>query len=217
MKLTRQKSERPRRKHDFYPTPYGLATEAMIRFRQDEPIFGSYRGRIKVLDAGAANGLWGDALSDVSPEMFYYYGIDIEPKGDTIHKGNFLHTSSVMLGHVFDLIYGNPPYSLMEEFVRYSLTSDLLKFDGRVFFMGRLEFLASQRRYAGLFKEFPLKRVYVLSRRPSFFSVNGSHTVDAQDYAMYLWQKGYEGKTELSWLYWDYDPEKDKVKEIELT
>ena len=75
---------------------------------------------------------------------------------------------------------------------------------GYIFFLLRLAFLESKKRIP-LYNDFPPKRVYVLQRRPSFFSTRGSsRTVDATAYAMFLWQKGWSGKTELDWLYWNY-------------
>jgi len=103
-----------------------------------------------------------------------------------------------------ELIFGNPPYSLAEEFVRKSL--ELVDDGGYVFFLLRLAFLESKKRHFGLYAEHPLRRVYVLTRRPSFFTTKkDSKTVDALAYGMFLWQKGWKGTTELSHLYWEYD------------
>lgn len=214
MKLTRNKSERPRRENDFYPTPYGLALAAMQRFRQDEGPMPFW----SILDAGCGKGIWMDAVNEVIDNSEGVWGIDLEPDPGLPYarKGDFLaHNATTMNLPLFDLVMGNPPYALMEEFVRHSLQDSLLTDTGYVFFMCRLEFLASKTRCYGLYTEHPLKRVYVLSRRPSFFSTNGRRTTDAQDYAMFLWQKGFVGKTELSWLYWDYDPKRDVITEID--
>lgn len=50
MKTDRMKSERPRRKYDFYPTPYGLAKESLVTLINE-----SHAMDIgdRVLDAGA--------------------------------------------------------------------------------------------------------------------------------------------------------------------
>lgn len=212
MKLTRNKSERPRRENDFYPTPYGLAHEALLCFQRDEHSMHNWH----ILDAGCGKGIWMDAANEVGSGFGGVYGIDLEPDPSLLYarKGDFLaHNAATMGLPLFDLVMGNPPYSLMEEFVRHSLQDSLLLDHGYVFFMCRLEFLASKTRCYGLYAEHPLKRVYVLSRRPSFFSTNGRRTTDAQDYAMFLWQKGYTGKTELSWLYWDYDQKRDIIEQ----
>lgn len=211
MKLTRLKSERPRRAHDFYPTPYGLAKSALMRLADDEPMWGE---PYEVLDVGCGDGIWTRAAKEVfyPHKKIATYGIDIEPKhtDDWTIKGDFLKCDNLTFnGNYFSLLYGNPPYSFMEEFIRHALDEELLFRGGYVFFLGRLEFLASQKRAKGLFLDYPPKRIYVLSRRPSFFSTNGHKTTDAQDYAMYLWEDGFDGYTQLDWLNWEYDKRYD--------
>ena len=207
MKLSRLKSERPRREHDFYPTPYGLAKEALRRFSVDESMPEEW---FSVLDAGCGEGIWMRASEEVFTNTHLsVYGVDLEPKCRAT-TADFLGAPSSYLDYEYvHLVFGNPPYSLMEEFITHSLKSSILYPGGYVFFLGRLEFLASKKRGLGLFKEYPPKRVYVLSRRPSFFSTNGRKTTDAQDYAMYLWKDGWKGDTKLDWLYWEYDEEQD--------
>jgi len=198
--INRLKSNRPRKKHDFYETPYELAREAIKVVFLDEKMNPKIRG----LDAGSGGGVWGKAFKNWFPDS-PNVGIDINaPFTDdnytSVIKNDFL-VKSVPSGYGFDLVYGNPPYSLAEEFVRRGL--EVGKY---VYFLLRLAFLESQKRHFGLYSEFPPKRVYVLSRRPSFFSSNGKRkTTDALSYAMFLWQKGYKGKPELDWLYWEYD------------
>ena len=215
--LNRLKSERPRRKFDFYETPYGLCKTSLFKMAQDEAIeLGKPFKLYDVLDPGSGSGIWGTALkhfysSDtVAPNIT---GIDIQyflPNGSYdfwFVNSNFLDEpwSSLPDSDLFDLVIGNPPYGLAEEFVRQSL--NVLCEGGRCFFLLRLAFLESKKRHLGLFTDFQPKRVYVLSRRPSFFSSSedGKKTTDAMAYAMFLWQKGWEGKTELDWLYWEYN------------
>ena len=206
MKLTRLKSERPRREYDFYPTPYGLAETSLVN------LIGEWATTPRiVLDAGAGDGVWGKAYRKLFGNRTFIDGIDIRgilpkpPEYNSYYKQDFLEFYP---DAPYDLIMGNPPYSLMEEFVRHSM--EIVKELGYVFFLGRLEFLASKKRGFGLFAEYPPIVIYVLSRRPSFFSTNGKKTTDAQDYAMYLWRKTeLFPETGLEWLYWEYDEEND--------
>jgi len=78
---------------------------------------------------------------------------------------------------------------------------------GHIFFLLRLAMLESQRRARGLWQEHRPKKVYVLGRRPSF---TGNGKTDATAYALYLWQKGWQGETTLDWLMWDYDDEREE-------
>lgn len=210
----RTKSGRERSPRDFYITPPELAKEAMIKFAVDEELL--KRERLIILDAGCGTGVWGDAakwFAYFSNGIGYYpaiYGVDIDIQLDDEMKvvyddwweQDFLKCEK----KGFNLVLGNPPYSLAEEFIRHSL--ELLDYGGYVYFLLRLSFLEGMGRGKGLFQEFPIKRIYVSSRRPSFFSTNGKHTTDTLAYAMFLWQKGYKGKTETKFFDWNYIKEK---------
>lgn len=203
--LNRLKSTRPRKERDFYETPYELCEATLNRLMKDEVLIKGSDG----LDAGAGNGVWGRAYNKIIRDRnSTSLGIDLS----MIHGANpydwFIQSD--FLGNLpgafyaNDLVYGNPPYSLAEEFVRQGL--ECVGSGGYVYFLLRLAFLESKKRHFGLFTDFNLKRVYVLSRRPSFFSSNGrGKTTDALSYAMFLWQKDWGGRTQLDWLYWNYD------------
>ena len=209
--LNRLKSERPRRKFDFYETPKGLCKASLRRFVLDETNLDRYAPFMSVLDPGCGSGVWESALYEMYNvsvlDQLSLDGIDMQEKESNLcytgwFVGDFLDFN---ISDKYDLVMGNPPYSLAEEFVRHSMS--LIDDGGYVFFLLRLAFLESKKRHFGLFTEFQPKRVYVLSRRPSFFSSgnDGKKTTDALAYAMFLWQKGWSGKTELDWLYWSYE------------
>ena len=205
--LNRLKSERPRRAYDFYETPIGLVKASLNRFCSDENdprLFTS-------LDAGAGNGVWGLGYRQTIPYDDCLFGIEMQdirkpfPLSNVydVWADNQDYLDYTSDNDLFGLIFGNPPYSLAEEFVRHSMK--LVSDNGYVYFLFRLAFLESKKRIP-LYKDYPPKRVYVLQRRPSFFSANGkTRTTDATSYAMFLWQKGWKGQTELDWLYWEYD------------
>lgn len=206
--VDRLKSERPRKKYDFYETPPELARAALEALSNYNKFY-SYCPS-DVLDAGAGMGVWGRCVKKVwGDESIFITGAEIEeklgmPGYDEWYFGDYLdYPENIGMGPC--LIVGNPPYSLAEEFVRKSL-SLVDSYNGYVFFLLRLAFLESKKRYFGLFKEHPPMKVWVLSRRPSFFTTKeGRKTTDALSYAMFLWKKGWEGTTELDWLYWEYD------------
>lgn len=113
---------------------------------------------------------------------------------DEYHYANYLEWEPTVK---FSTVIGNPPYSLAQEFVDKSL--DILSDRGRVLFLLRLAFLESQKRNPW-WKEVPLKKVWVLSNRPSF---TGNGKTDDTAYALYLWEKGFDGIAQLSWLLWE--------------
>jgi hypothetical protein len=201
----RTKSERKRSPRDFYQTPVDLAVSALSALHEDENTPISYNSRW--LDAGCGAGVWGRALDNA---VRYIHGIDIQPCMTDVTRTYY---SSVVTGdfleydrygfNAFDMVFGNPPYSLAEEFVRHSYK--LIGLNGYVFFLLRLSFLEGIKRCHGLYQDIPLKRVYVCARRPSFFSSDGKrNTTDTLAYGMFLWQKGYRGKPSISFLDWDY-------------
>lgn len=82
----------------------------------------------------------------------------------------------------YDVIIGNPPYSLAKEFVEKSL--NCLKDDGVLIFLLRTAFLESKSRYE-FWQKNPLSGLYTLSKRPSF--INGR--TDACSYSWFVWDK----------------------------
>lgn len=82
----------------------------------------------------------------------------------------------------FDVIIGNPPYSLALEFVNKSL--ELLSDQGVLIFLLRTAFLESKSRYE-FWQNNQLSGLYTLSKRPSF---TGKGT-DATSYSWFIWDK----------------------------
>jgi hypothetical protein len=80
----------------------------------------------------------------------------------------------------FDLIVGNPPYSLALDFVKKALT--LRKYvDSKVCFLLRLNWLGSQKRAEFLRKNTP--SIYVTPKRPIFKGKSS----DATEYCYCVW------------------------------
>lgn len=102
----------------------------------------------------------------------------------------------------FDWIVTNPPYKLAEEFIRKSYS--LLKNDGKMAFFLRIQFLESVKRYQ-LFKDLPLKKVYVFSKRQTPWK-NGMQTNNGKTwssticFAWFVWQKRYSGQSMIDWI-----------------
>jgi hypothetical protein len=211
----RTKSDRKRHPRDYYITPEGLASNALWEFRFDEEL--AYPPDT-ILDAGCGNGVW--ALEALSSLAFAYDedtdyplldAIDIEVKIPDYRKHLFYNVYeedflTKDFSKKYDMIIGNPPYSLAEEFVKKSF--DILEDGAYVYFLLRLAFLEGIDRGKNFWSKYPLRKLYVCSRRPSFFSVNGKHTTDTLAYAMFLWKKGNEYEPKIGWLDWDYN---DKI------
>jgi hypothetical protein len=91
------------------------------------------------------------------------------------------------------LVWGNPPYTDVEGWVRAGLK--LLEFGGRLCFLLPLFYLAGKGRSRGLYREFPPKRVLVYGR----VSFSGDKRTNATDYGLYLWEKGLVTAPSLHW------------------
>ena len=196
------KEKLPERKaYDFYPTPIEFCRAALNVWDKTNFKFSSY----SVLDAGCGNGVWGEAYRD---EITYHnslWGIDVRevdrhPAYDCWLQGDFLEYDFHPTDR-FGFIMGNPPFSFAHEFVDRSF--DLLNDGGYLGFLLKLTWLETQKRYNKYFSgRFKPKNVWVSVRRISF---TGDRKTNADAYCFVLWQKGWTGKTELDWLYWEYE------------
>ena len=185
----------PKHANDFFETPKELAVAAM-KFLH--PVIVQ---PMTILDAGAGMGVWGEAAREAFPGA-YIVGVELDtgcPTNDAYDEyfyWNYLEWDKAPCK--FTHVIGNPPYSLAEEFIRHS--KDLMTLSGRLLFLLRLEFLASQKRRTGLFREIPLEHVAVCSRRPSF---NGTGKTQPQDYALFKFcNSGVFPKPTIE--FWDY-------------
>lgn len=198
MIIQTDKPLRARAEFDHYPTPLELC-RAGLAFLPGQA------AEYRILDPGAGTGVWGRAARERWPNA-QIYGLELNEKQAVPHLdaytrydyGDYLQAKRTPEVY-FDMIVGNPPYKLALPFVEKSL--ELLGDGGLLLFLLRLAFLESQERYQW-WKAHPPKQVWICSRRPSF--TNNGHT-DATAYALYLWEKDYQGQAALDWLMWDYD------------
>lgn len=173
---------------DFYPTPLAVAQDALTYI----PLT---TNPTCILDPGAGTGVWGKAARVLFPKATIT-GVDLRPvpKAPAYNfwfNGDFLLMDATP---AFDLVIGNPPYKYAEQFVRQSFK--LLEQGGYLVMLLRLNFLESQTRATGLWRQHPPLEVVVSSKRVSF---TGDGKTNATAYAYFIWQKGYTGDTRLLW------------------
>jgi len=197
-------SDNPRRENDFYPTPYGLCRAGIDSLPKDfQPC--------NILDPGCGSGRWGKVLREFYPHALLI-GTDIVEDIPLIKEYNkyaFFDYTKLNLTFMyteFDLVIGNPPYKFAESFIINSLS--YLNIGGYLMFSLRLGFLESESRRKRLFSVYPPKEVLICSRRPSFNTPNNRRT-DGTAYAIFLWERGWQGDPIIKWLDWDYDKELD--------
>jgi len=179
---------------DFYRTPK-WCVDALLEREKFPPL---------VLDPGCGDGSILKALRAAKrrPGAFRGFGVELDPEraaeatraGLRVIEGDFLFYASRMRGlSPAAAVVGNPPYRLAADFARAAL--ELVPHYAKVAFLLRLNFLGSSRRRIDLVGErSPLRRVIVLSKRPSF---TGGRT-DACEYAWFVWVRNYRGPASLS-------------------
>lgn len=100
-------------------------------------------------------------------------------------------------------ILTNPPYKYAKEFVLDALK--LIEDGKKVYMFLKLTFLEGKARYNDLFSKYPPKTIYVFSER-IMCAKNGKFEEmkagggSAVAYAWFVWEKGYNGVTEIKWI-----------------
>lgn len=183
------KNKQARRQEDFYPTPEPPVIAAL------DCLPSGFMPHT-ILDPGAGTGVWGDVARRRWPDAAIT-GTELRSELPTSaynawRDGNFL---TMPWYQTFDLVIGNPPYKLAEEFVRRSV--ELTNHNGYIVLLLRLGFLEGQARGESLWRELRPAKVAVSSMRPSF---TGDGKTDGSAYATFVWQIGYHGPTMLDWM-----------------
>ncbi len=132
------------------------------------------------------------------------YSSDIVDRGYKRHTRtiDFLNTKKAPFTENFDILT-NPPYKYAKEFVLKAL--ELLSSGCRCYMFLKLTFLEGKARYNELFSKYPPRRICVFSERVAC-AKNGNFEALKQSggsavaYAWFVWEKGYNGKTEIIWI-----------------
>lgn len=145
-----------------------------------------YGGGKKILEPSAGNGNIIQALRNVglinditALEIRSEELNNLKQISDNVIIDNFLMRD---FDTKYDIIIGNPPYSLAKEFIEKCF--DICSDDGQVIMLLRTAFLESKSRYE-FWQKNPLSGLCVLSKRPSF---TGKGT-DATSYSWFIWDK----------------------------
>ena len=167
-----------RKPYDFYATPIDVVKNILTKINLNK--YGD-----KVLEPSAGNGNVVQGLKEIYPQKdVTALEIRAEEKETLREKSNKVIIGDYLNIDVgkYDIIIGNPPYSLAKEFILKSL--DNLNDDGILIFLLRTAFLESKSRYQ-FWQENPLSGLYTLSKRPSFTG----HGTDATSYSWFVWDK----------------------------
>jgi len=195
-----------RRKQDLYPTPPPVVEAILSHIDGYMPSnLGTpsrYLGSpARILDIGSGEGVWGQAARRLWGPIPYIKGIEIRnisiPTGySSVWGGDFLPMPRTK---PFDLIMGNPPYSIKNEIIMKVFEEDWLAPGGHMVFLLPLQFLQGRWRFENMFQPLPLEKVLVIVDRISFYQTEKSKTNDTS-YAAFYWRLGYESAPTLGWL-----------------
>lgn len=169
---------------DFYATPLSCIENFLQHYILPDDA--------DILEPAAGNGNIIQALRNkgyknniTAIEMRYEEKESLLDVADNVLIEDFLQTTHT---GKYDVIIGNPPYSLAQEFIEKSL--NMLTENGKLIFLLRTNFLESQKRAEWWQARIP-QGLYVLSKRPSF---TGKGT-DATSYSWFVWDKATSQQT----------------------
>lgn len=180
-------------KNDYYATPPWATKLFIDKLIDDGVILGG-----SFLEPACGGG----HISDVLIEKF---GIDNVQSFDLVDRGyknmsgikNFLTDDFI----TFDNVITNPPFKYAEEFIRKSISISRDK----VIMLCKIQLLEGVKREK-LFKDTPLKYVYVHSSRVATYrngesrDENGKKWATTMCLAWFIWEHGYSGEPIIRWI-----------------
>lgn len=168
---------RGRAERDFYSTPHDASDVVLPKLRCLVP------GARRILEPSAGDGALLAGIAATWPRADII-AIDIEPQHEAVTEANFLGRRGCYARNDFDLIIGNPPYSLAADFIDRAL--ECVRDRGVVAFLLRHAYFAPAARDELIAHHGVPYRGYLLRKRPRFRG-NGS---DFSEYSWYVWRKG---------------------------
>lgn len=167
-----------RPEHDFYPTPR-RGTTALLDVRK-------FSG--KIWECACGDGAMGKVLEE--------YGYDVI-KSDLCPREygfelDFLEANELLA----PTIITNPPFRFSQLFMEHALELGA----ETLALLNKIQFLEGGKRALAIQKS-PLKEVLVFSKRLTIMR-DGSVQKGGgmMTYAWFIWEKGYSGKPEISWI-----------------
>lgn len=201
---------------DFYPTPYGLA-HALVRYVKYRNSDWGPGQEICIGDIGAGSGRFGRALRHEFPlaaiAAFEVQYEQLPAKlGEEIYDcnyGDFMDRSKGDGEGQFDLLIGNPPFSLYSRKGFWDTLFWRCAPGGRVFLLGQSRLNYSTERASGVWLEKQEIAEIILSKRPSWYPEGHPRCGHTQptEYSAYLLhnEKKYTSMVDkLRWTGLDY-------------
>ena len=169
-----------RKKSDYYVTPYSITQQLF-----DNEKFSTHK---TILEPASGAG---DMVAVFYRNNFTSVSYDLQKDGK-----DFLEEKNS-----YPYIITNPPFSLAFEFINKCKEVATEKFA----LLLPLSYLHGETRYKYIYqdKKYPLARVYVFTRYPMLGDAlreDGKYKTGMMVYAWFVWEKGYRGLPEISWI-----------------
>lgn len=190
--LAGMSTTRYRVEEDYYATPF----ESVKKILNEIELKGN------ILEPACGEGHIVKILKEYYPNN-EIIATDLIQRNDLFDCGiignvNFLNTE---YEKKFDNIITNPPFNLIQEFIEkaLSITND------KVIIFAKIQLLEGKKRKE-LFKNTPLKYVYVFSERQNplrngnELDENGKPWSSTMCFAWFVWEKGFIGETIIRWI-----------------
>ena len=179
---------RERTQHDYYATP----RNATVGFLENHVLTG-----VKTfLEPACGEGHISKVLAEYYPDTTIF-STDLVDRGYGVGCVDFLADEFEKV----DVVITNLPFKHIEQFIEKALniaTKEVIMF-------AKLQLLETTKRMI-LFKNTPLKYVYVHSKRVSpmrngqALDENGKPWSSAMCFAWFVWEQGYEGEPMIRWI-----------------
>lgn len=188
---------------DFYPTPIEFCLAVVQKLDRD-----GYLDVIgNMLDPGCGTGVWGEALDLYFPER-HIRKVGVELRNDTVLHDAYevVHYNMDYLkwnpSERFDLILGNPPFGIDEDFVDKSL--ELLSKKGFLVFLLPTTFQESKKRYKKYYSTYDKKPVSIwqVVERIDFKKAGSGNP---NSHCVFIWTRDAlipRAFTVMNWLSW---------------
>ena len=182
--LSGSSTTRERVENDFYATP----PESTVALLEREV----FEGEILEPACGAGH------ISEVLKSFGYTtISTDLVDRGYGVGDVDFLNTEFKKV----DNVVTNPPFKYAKEFIEKALEVS----NKKVAMFCKIQLLEGVSR-KDMFKNTPLKTVYVFSKRQnplrngSPVDENGKKWASTMCFAWFVWEHGYEGKPTIEWI-----------------
>lgn len=187
------KTVKKKHKNDLWQTPPEIAKQCT------DILVDLYLSKIEqsvLLDAGANSGVFGNALhlSCVEHKIQFpdLIGVEIDdvpinPYYNSWHNKTDYLDFNFPTGKRVDIVFGNPPFSLFEEFYEHTV-NNIIRFNkGIISWILPLNYLQGDKRYDKIFSNKHLEYVFTFKKRIKW---TGGSPFD--QHSLFIWNNAYE-------------------------